>query len=54
MNSFELSNDDNLDSNILKSMLEELIHISINSEDNNISSDPEIKKLAQKFPNLFN
>jgi hypothetical protein len=54
LNSFELSNDDNLDSKILRSMLEELIHISINSEDNNISSDPEIKKLAQKFPNLFN
>ena len=53
LNSFDLSNDDNLDRKILKSMLEELIQISINSEDNNISSDNEIKKLAQKFPDLF-
>lgn len=53
LNSFDLSNDDNLDPKILKSMLEELIQISINSEDNNISSDNEIKKLAQKFPDLF-
>jgi len=54
LNSFDLSNDDNLDPKILRSMLQELIHVSINSEDNNISSDVEIKKLAQKFPDLFN
>tara|TARA_B110000003_G_scaffold62251_1_gene62624 strand:+ start:2862 stop:3050 length:189 start_codon:yes stop_codon:yes gene_type:complete len=53
LNSFDLSNDDNLDPKILRSILEELIHVSINSEDNNISSDVEIKKLAQKFPDLF-
>lgn len=53
LNSFSLSNDKRLDQKILKSMLDELIQISINSEDSNVSSDNEIKKLAQKFPDLF-
>ena len=53
LNSFNLSNAKGLDPKILKSMLDELIQISINSEDNNLSSDTEIKKLAQKFPDFF-
>ena len=53
LNSFNLSNAKDLDPKILKSMLDELIQISINSEDNNLSSDTEIKKLAQKFPDFF-
>tara|TARA_Y100000768_G_C23988105_1_gene690265 strand:+ start:929 stop:1117 length:189 start_codon:yes stop_codon:yes gene_type:complete len=53
LNSFNLSNDKSLDQKVLKSMLEELIQISINSEDSGVSSDSEIKKLAQKFPDLF-
>ena len=53
LNSFNLSNAKDFDPKILKSMLDELIQISINSEDNNLSSDTEIKKLAQKFPDFF-
>ena len=53
LNNFNLSNAKDLDPKILKSMLDELIQISINSEDNNLSSDTEIKKLAQKFPDFF-
>ena len=41
LSSFDLSNDQSLDPKILRSMLEQLIHVSINSEDNNISSDVE-------------
>lgn len=53
LNSFDLNNNNGLDPKVLKEMLEELIQISINSEDNNLSSDAEIKKLAQKFPDFF-
>lgn len=53
LNSFDLNNNNGLDPKVLKEMLDELIQISINYEDNNISSDGELKKLAQKFPELF-
>lgn len=53
LNSFDLNNNNGLDPKVLKEMLDELIQISINYEDNNISSEGELKKLAQKFPELF-